>query len=698
MRDLRAVAAWLIRETRAAGGYISEWEIWVALACGLLLWTLAYQAPYTCWLDLGGNLQTGRRYDDAPFLGDTFNAPEPADPIPEATKLLWRWSRDDSTIVFPGIGGGRWLARVRASGGPRPSPVTSRWDDGTTIFTVAVDGVQRDYRFMAEADGAGDLRLHFVAPPLQTSGDPRTLGLVMTRVVVEPAGGVRAPALGQLALLAVALGLIYLLGRRLALGRWPMLALALALAGLAGLLLARERMALTLLAPRLTAILAGCYALGIALAAAYQHTIADCRPALPLDILGNRVVEGLQIADWSSKQTDRRSSIVDRPSLVVGLIVLAAALRLGGMLHPHARFSDDGLNANNLIGFTSGLVYFTEGLPSESGGGQAPYPPGQYIVFAPAQLLIQAKLDSAQAIVNAYRLLLRIGNALLDSLAVGLIWYVLRRCGHGPRAALLGAALYLLPPPMLKSLSVGEFANVFALALALPLPALLAIHARELSRPQLFAALLGLLGLALLGHLGVSISIFCLLGCLGLAWLSRSETRGSAGSLALAGLIVLGLVALFYYTPFRDVLGARIATPPVQATSAGIAEKLAREASRSRDLGLHPLALILGAIGVPAVALRARHWRGPGQRTALGSLLIAWWSGTLLSLGLLLFASQGVRWQPFLYPALCIGAGPALAGLWARGRAGRIVTAGIVIFLLWYGLAFWVRQISDYLH
>src|SRR5687768_5864439 len=117
MRDLRAITTWLLHEARAAGGFTREREIWIALAAGLLLWAVAYQAPDTYRLDLGGNLQTGRRYDDEPFLGDTFNKSEPADPIPAGTQLLLRWSKADSTIVFPGLGGGRWLARINASSG-----------------------------------------------------------------------------------------------------------------------------------------------------------------------------------------------------------------------------------------------------------------------------------------------------------------------------------------------------------------------------------------------------------------------------------------------------------------------------------------------------------------------------------------------------------------------------------------------------
>ena len=265
MRDLRAITTWLLHEAGIAIGFIREREIWIALACGLLLWALAYQAPYTYRLDLGGNLATGRRYDDEPYLGDTFNKSEPADPIPAGTQQLLRWSKEDSTIVLPGIGGGRWAVRISASSGPRPAPVPSRWDDGTTATSLAIGAAQRDYRLTVSADGAGDLTLHFVTPPFDAPGDPRSLGLVMTRVIVEPIAGARLPAPRQLALLASALVLAYLLLRRFALSRRPALVAALLLAGLAALLLARERMALTLLTSRLPAILAGCYALGLVL-------------------------------------------------------------------------------------------------------------------------------------------------------------------------------------------------------------------------------------------------------------------------------------------------------------------------------------------------------------------------------------------------------------------------------------------------
>jgi hypothetical protein len=511
-------------------------------------------------------------------------------------------------------------------------------------------------------------------------------------------------------LLATALALIYVLCRRLAFAPRSTLAIALGMAALATGLLLRERMALTLLMPRLATILAAAYPLGVVLDQLYRTllvrspdradlalTRAEWRPAFSESAVSSFVALAparRPEAPQAFAPAHSRSRFIRRPSFVVGLVALAAVLRLGGMLHPQARFSDVGLNTNNLIGFTQGEVYFTEGLPAEAGGGRAPYPPGQYITMAPAMLVAPTERASLGMI-------LKIGNAVWDSLVVGLLWYVLRRGGYRERTALLGAALYVLPPPMLKSLSIGELANVFGQALALPLLALLAIRARRLHPAGVFAGVVLLLGLALFGHLGVTISLFCLLGYLGLVWLIRLETRRAVRALTFAGLLAGGLAALLYYSAFLDILGRRLQGTPSDAgteVALSIAEKLGNQLNALPAYGIQPLAIVLGAIGVVLVALRPRQWRHLGPHPALGSLLIAWWGGTLLSLGLLIFASQGVRWQQFLFPALCIAAAPTLAALWPRGRAGRLVAATLLAFLLWHGLDFWVAQIRDYLH
>jgi hypothetical protein len=655
---LVCIAGWLLAEAQALIGYLRERQLWAALAGALALWALAYQPAYTYQLDIGGNQRTLRQQYDTPFLRG-FNASEPPSLYDTPTITPYRWAEDRATIVLPGLGGQRWRLAIRAaSGRPDGSPIESRWSDGSSTQALSIAAAPQVYYLAAATDMAGDLRLHLETPTLDAPADPRRLGLVVYQVGVEPLAGPYLPAPGLLGLLAGALALLYLLARRLALGPRGALALALAMAAVVAAALATTRMGLALLAPTLVPIGLGCYALGLLGSRIYQHLLAP-----PLGQPGQP----------------------HRP-LIVALVMLALALRLGGMLHPYAIFSDARLNTHNLTGVIQGTLLFTEALPSEAGGGEAPYPPGHYLIVAPLQLLIapgEAALHTLE----------KLANALADSLVVGLLWHMLRRGGYGERAALLGAALYVLPGPLLKSLSVGEFANVFGQALALPLLAYLALSARRLATPRGLAGLAALLALALLGHLGVTISLAGMLAALGLIWLARPATRPAAGALAIGGLLAGALVALCYYAPLADVLLARVGAP----AAATAPRTLADELNLTRVLHVQALLVALGAIGGLA-ALRPAAWRHAWPQPALGALLLAWWAGTLLSLGLLLFASQGVRWQAFFYPALCLGAGPALARLWACGRAGRLAALTLVVFLLGDGLEFWVHQIYTYLH
>src|SRR5947208_2983928 len=96
VEELRTIVTWL-----AAPG------LWITLAAGLLLWTLAYQQYYSYRLNFGGDRATQRRYDDDPYLLD-FNAPEPKDTmwLSNPDQLPYRWTQAVSTIRLPGIGGG----------------------------------------------------------------------------------------------------------------------------------------------------------------------------------------------------------------------------------------------------------------------------------------------------------------------------------------------------------------------------------------------------------------------------------------------------------------------------------------------------------------------------------------------------------------------------------------------------------------
>lgn len=658
MRDLRSIVAWLRHELGLLAQFAREPQLWLALLIGLALWALAYQAPFAYQIDIGGNQATRHQRHDDPFLSD-FNDSEPKSLYDNPEITPYRWTREHSEIVLPGVGGGRWHVRVRAtSGRPDGSAIQTQWDAGSGPIRIQVDGRPVLYALEASATPAGDLRLALDAPALPNAADRRTLGMVLYEMAVEPDTGPMVPAPGQLALMAALLVLGYLLARRLvwrARGAfWCVLLLALLGAGL----LVWARVGLALATPPLALVLAGCYLLGILGDAIYRRWLMPAVGA-------------------------------GRQPLIVALVLLALALRLGGVLHPYAIFSDLGLNRHNLEGVARGEIYFTEGLPSEAGGGDAPYPPGQYLLLAPAMLA----LPGGDAALNA---LIKVGNALADSLALALIWFLLRRGGYSERAALLGAGLYLLPGPMLSSLSVGEFANVAGQSLALPLLFYAGVHARDLGTRHARVTLAALLGIALIGHLGVTISLFGVLAALLLAWMLRPATRPAARALLVGGALVAALIVLFYYTALLDVLLARLGSPG--AASASLAKKVHDQINRTTVLRLTVLLVGLGAIGGVLAGVRTRRWAHAWAQPAIGTLLSAWWAGTVLSLGLLLFASQGVRWQAFFYPALCLGGGPALDQLWKRGWAGRAALIAAASFLLWNGLEFWIRQIYYYLH
>jgi hypothetical protein len=693
-------------------GWLRERTLWGVLLAGLFAWTLAYQWPYAFHLAIGGDPATHSREDDRPFLqppgqpyreNASFNASQPQPPRGDSTNWWelpeepYRWTTASAIMAFPGIGGGPWLVEVRASGQPMDQPTQSRWSDSMTTQEVAIaPGPARVYRFLARPDQFGDLTLQFQTEPYAAPNDPRSLGFRMHGITLRPAG-FQWPSWAQLGWLLGCVGLCYGSARRLGVGQRRagagMLALALALA----LLLAAWRMWLTIFTPALLALLAGCYVLAAVLLQMAQRRWTNDERRTTGATVKRRAESGEQRAPVarSCARPLMRSCVhhVILSQRVVALIVLAFALRMGGMLHPHTIFSDIGLNSNNILELTVGNVYFTEGLPANAGGGQAPYPPGQYLVLAPGQLLVPVNDEGR-------RLLVKLGSALLDSLIVGLLWLMLRRAGAGEGAALFGAALYIAPTPLLGSFSVGEFANIFGQGLAMPILVLLSVGGlgdvqsprRGVSTGGRWAFGMALLGMALLGHLGVTISLAAMLTSLAALWLLAPSARRSFAPLVVVGVIAAAFVGLFYYSAFAQLLAERFAGTAEGMTNVprtlSLVDKLLHQ---ERLLVISPLLLGLGALGA---LLPRRSSRGMWLRLALG----AWWLGTLLGFGLLLFANQAVRWQHFLYPALCLGGGLLLAALWRRGHAARLVVLVTLLFIVGQSVALWFERLANAYH
>jgi hypothetical protein len=703
VNDLRAIGAWLAREARQLLATLRAPALWATFLVVLALWSLAYQFPAGHTLHVGGDHATRLREHDAPFLsGVHASEPEPPDTAwYDLPQPPYRWTEPQAEVLLPGLGGGAWIVRVLVAPGPRTEPVTSIWQlgDAAPVPVLLAPGERpRRYHLLGPASG-GDLQLQLDTPPLDAPADPRALGLVLYQVAVAPAGSPpRAPHLATLALLAVALAGCFALLRRLvnaARGShhedtktrsffhifqpsWLRVFVVTSVLLIAWMLVA-HRTETALFAPALAALVWVCYLLA-ALLRPLVSALACAR--------------GLALGPHE----------YETPATITAL---AFGVRMGGMLHPYAIFSDTGLHLNNLVGLSSqvigvasGALFFTEGLPCEAGAGQSPYPPGPYLTLLPGLLATGAN-HAAQ------RWMLQGSIALVESFGAALVWLLLRRFGRAP--AVLGALLYAAAPPLLRSYMVGEMANLFAQALVLPLLVLLALWGQRGAVRRSVTMLSGLLAVLLLSHTGVSISAAALVGAwLGLYGTRRHEDtktrRRTVVGVVIAGVIAATAALVLYYSAYGWLFEARRVLAEAQAAlpaeqrcppAKPLADKLQRWVVNlvlnERPALAGPL-LLGGAAG--ALVL---HWGGQVRRS-LGILLAACWLGTLLSLGTLLGSDQAVRWQLFLFPALCLGAGLAF-GLWrARGTAGRWVALASVAFLIWYAVADWVRQVGTYLH
>lgn len=654
----------------------------------LLLWLLAYQLPAQIALRVGGDVSLQRRFDENPFLSQ-INGSEPPDraacPDDASRTCFWwqllapgerpyRWTSGETLATIPGLGGGPYIVEIAARGQPGDRPTPSDWQIAGLSVSVDLppDSIRR-YRILAPPDPSGDLRITLRTRPLDAPGDPRELGFVLYELRASQAGGgPRAPAWPQIGWLSLALAAVYGVPRVLS------------------------------VSPRLSAGLA--LGFGVALALA----LALARPELTIfapTLAGMGLVAGLAAAaGWAL--TRHMGSDAAFARQVLALTLLALALRVGGMLHPHALYSDSRFHANKLFILSLGEVFQTAGLPSEAGGGQAPYPTGFYVLLLPGLLL--PGIDRVD--------LVQVGTALLDSLLLPMIALLIVGAGYDRRAALLGAACYLLPVTALASFSVGELANIGGQALAMGFVALLTLGALAPRSPKSggggWAFATAALAAGLLAHSGVTLSLGAFVAAAWLIVLAHSVSRRQARtpspqrptpiSLTIVAAAGLAIALLIYYSApiYLESIagragGVRGGTGPLAILGETLAGVLGLIPPRSRAWPLPPL---LGPLALTGMALLWAQRRARPAAAGLRLTLGAFWLGMLLTQALLLVADQGVRWSLFLYPALGLSAGPLLGALYSRGRAGRAAALSALGSILAYGLLVWIIQIRDYYH
>jgi hypothetical protein len=661
VNDLKAIWAWFYSELRELGLRLREPFLWLSLVAALLCSLLAYQAQPSAVIAVGGDTQSHKRHYDAPFLlNNTFNAPEPGSGD-WWSQQPYRWTADRAEIGFDGVGGGQWIVRVlAASGRPDGSSIETQWQIGDAApQTVWIHAGSRVYSLLGPSSG-GDLKISVNAPRFEAPGDSRNLGFVLHRIALIAADGkgMHAPAWGQIGWMLLIVGMAYLLARRLALSPAWGLAIALGLSLVFVWMLLSHRLALTIWTPTLALLSVAAYVLALL--------------ALP----------ALRAAARASGIEPDAQEL----GLAVGSSLAASIMRLAGVWHPYARFSDLGFNINNFESFIRGRIFMYAGLPTEVGGGQAPYPPAQYILFAPLRLLFGPDRQQQAWLIQS-------ANGVLEAASAALIWLLMRRSGQNKAASLFAAALYITVPPLVRSYSIGEYANIFAQIWLVPLLLFLQFHGgeRRWSRLCIGGALLTMI---VLSHTGVTISTVALL----LGWLMMYllfQRPVFPWRLVGAGAAAALFAALFFYTGYWDLVSQRLNGSSTAAeaatTSRPFLQKLWLEiiASLSQAKGISIVLLVASIVG--SVLL----WRAPGR---LDVLVYSGWLGALFSLAILFGSDQATRWTAYLFPILSISAGALFGRWWQANLLGRVSAVLAMLAISGYGLLYWQQQIVNYLH
>lgn len=633
-----------------------EPRLWLAVLLMLVASAIAYASPFQYALHIGGAAELGNFA--RPYLLGGFNRDR--ERSSDDSPTTFRWAFGNAHVALPGIGSAPRNVTLRVVTGQPTTPVPSTWTvGGVGLLTLPLRSDARQYHVFVPASES-NFDLGITTPTFVALNDPRDLAFATDGFEVTSFRGSVPPI--SILWVVVSVAFAYLLMRRWNVSLRITSIICVVIVVCLGVLLAYQRLGVTTFAPRLAPLLGAAYVGTVLLAPLLE---ASAR------LLG--------IAATSAEAHN-----------ITALVMLAWIIRLGGLLHPQAYTNDLGLHVNNLRGVVRGEVIFTEALPGEAGGGPAPYPPAQYVMLLPFAGLADAGI------------VLQIGTTLADSLVIVWGWLLLRAAGAPAGAALWAGGMYLFALPLLRSLLVGEVANVWGQAFVGPMMLALWWWERRpaTSRPRSVDARQSLASLsdwihlawvpgvcvvvALLGHFGVFLSLLVFF-----ATYAAILLLGRGPWLRLSLLVAWGvaITIVLYYSAHAGII---LDSPERVSVPFGVGRVWGelRKALMIQGL-IGPLAFVLGVTGLVIVVRRLPQVR---------ALMLGWWVSTLVSLGALLWTQQALRWTAFLFPAVAWSGGVALHTLAARGRTGRALACAALTALLIWGAVLWYSQIVSYNH
>jgi hypothetical protein len=668
--------------------------IYAGALISCLLVVLGYQSRPTQQVIVGSPT-------DAPLL-DGFSGPER---VPEGVDLgyrTFRWLSGYGRVTFTDLGAQPYSITLTVNGSrppDTPPPVLTAQVNGEVLLQVQPPPQVETYTFVVPTSllesQRGSFTLELSSNTFQVPGDARELGLIVTRIAVQPVQGgpgILTPALPVLVSVLLAAVLAGLLLSLLGWGR-GLVGLGASLPGLlAGGLLVLDRLWLT------TGEWYGVWA-GVLL-------------------LGG-VVVGLAwlLGGWLLRLGGVVWSRAERMLLLTVLFV-AFVVRLAGQLHPQIFVYDLGFHLNHLRLVQTGQLLFTN-APAEFGGT------GHETFYLPTAYLFAMPLDWLLA---DGRLAIRVLTVLLGTLGVLPIYYIARRLLPGGRAGVLAALLYVSLPMSVLPYSWGITPNIFGEFFMLCSLAVAFGSAGNLAptRP-VFWALVILLAVTLLSHPGVVALSGVAFGLVGVLWLARRGATRRAGAWLLVSLVLsAGISYAVYYHHFTGQMldslariGAeraqasqgegfsRVVGGSVEDASLGLINWEVRSRSRWVLGGLEGvwrevvayyrgwpvLAAVLGLVLVLPVKGLLAHPRG---RERLRFVLAGGaWFGVVALFAIVGWAtSVYVRYMLSALPVIALGAGLLLSCVWRRGSSGRLLSLLVVVFFAVEAMLLWHYRIS----
>jgi len=663
------------------------------------------------------DIAIGQRVQDDPLVQD-FNTAE-RQPVAVGGRA-YRWTRGESSIVFPGIGRNATTVTLTMAGGPNPHPDVTILANTGEVAHLHLTPDFADYPIAIATSylTTGNLTLTFRTTPFRAPGDRRELGVLVSRVRIQPSGGFALPPARTALALWGAVMLVMLALLIVGLRGWEAATVALLVVIGFGLLLVRDRLFIALGAGPWLRVAGGTALLAVALRFAMSPLMRR---------LG--IVGGMWEARW-----------------LLAAAVGVFAVRLGGLYHPAMIVSDLIFHVHRFEDVIVRHIWYQEIAALYDKNRPVPYPPGAYLLFAPFAPIVRNHAD-----------LLTVGTQLLDAsrlLAIGLVVW---KATQDRIAAACATLIAGIVPVAFIIFSWGNLTNAvgeWALTLVF---AILALGADRLRKPWLAVVFVAVILLALLSHIGVAVATVALLAiALGL-WAClllrqrRMPWRDRDFLAALALTCIAGALAfaLFYRIPLTS---AHVATNDPALANVPVAPTGGKyEIGGPRpdpSIGLNdartnnPVVAIAGQIWVEGYAFYRLWpfllaplgywllWRGfpnppaPSReegvthancrvlsqmpRSQEGSLplprgkgagglgktlclvCLVWVGVALLFLVVGVLAGRYVRYAVTAIPAVAVGAGVALGALW-QSRWGRGIAIVLLVvsiaatLLVWYG-------------